>query len=146
MDLGASSPFSPGCTDPDLVTLFKGWVYLSTAPHGDFSGSRLQGFFAAGTCFVDLYRIAINGQVPRCTFGAPLSAEQWSGVFIVPGSAREGDLPAGTIPVGALDLTVLRAVDDGWIETLSVVNHSEREREVEVVLEWNCPLSDPQAL
>jgi glycogen debranching enzyme len=144
-ELGAPSPFSPGCTDPDLVTLFKGWVYLSTAPHGDFSGRRLQGFFAAGTCFVDLYRLSVNGRTPRCTFGAPLSSQRWSGVYIVPGSAREGDLPAGAVPVGALDLSILRAVDDGWTETLTLENHSERERTVDLVLEWNCPLSDSQA-
>jgi len=144
-ELGAPSPFSPGCTDPDLVTLFKGWVYLSSAPHGDFSGERLQGFFAAGTCFVDLYRLAVNGRTPRCTFGAPLSSERWSGVFIVPDSAKEGDLPAGSIPTGALDLTILRSVDDGWSETLTLENHSERERRVELDLEWNCPLRDPQA-
>ena len=49
--------------------------------------------------FVDLYRLSVNGRTPRCTFGAPLSSERWSGVFIIPGSAREGwDRPGADPP------------------------------------------------
>jgi glycogen debranching enzyme len=128
-------------TDPDLVTLFRGWSCLSTAPHGDIPGGRLQGFFAAGTCLVDAYRWTVNGASPRCTLGAQLSSDRWSGVFVVPGSAREGDLPAGSIPDGSLDAILLRVVEEAWIETLTLRNNSRRARDVELAFEWSCPLA-----
>jgi glycogen debranching enzyme len=130
------------CTEPDLVTLFSGWTRLSTAPHGDIPGGRLQGFFAAGTCLVDYYRWTVNGLAPRCTLGAQLSSNEWAGVFVVPGSVREGRLPGGSIPEGSLDVTVRRVLDGSWTEALTVRNHSHRPRTITLALEWNSPLMD----
>lgn len=137
-------PFTPGRADPDLVTLFRGWAYLSFPPRGDIPGGRLQGFFAAGACLVDRYRILVNGRAPRCSFGAQSTSDRWGGVFVVPGSSVEGDLPAQSIPVGALELTVLRNVAECWTESLTLRNNSCRARSAELVLEWNCPIEDAQ--
>jgi glycogen debranching enzyme len=135
----------PGRTDPDLVSLFRGWSCLTTAPHGEIPGGRLQGFFAAGTLLMDFYRITVDGRTPRCTFSAPLAADRWSGIFIVPDSAREGDLPPGTVPRGSLEMTIDRQVNGAWMETLTVRNNASEARPVEVVLEWKCPVADPQS-
>ena len=136
--------FAPGRTDPDLITLFKDWSYLTTGPQGDLEGGRLQGFFAGGTCLVDLYRIFVNRKRPRCSFAAQTRANHWTGSFIIPRSSNEGDLPAGKVPLGPIEVRLDRIVDGGWKETLSITNHAGRARRVELALEWNCPLRDTQ--
>src|SRR5438128_5683226 len=94
----AHGAFAQGRTDPNLVTLHKDWSYLNTDPHGEMTGQPLEGFFTAGTRFVSAYRVWADRREPVRTFNASLSHNQWYGLFMVPGSMEEGDLPEGTVP------------------------------------------------
>jgi glycogen debranching enzyme len=131
-----------GNTDPDLITLFKGWARLSTDPHGQLSSQPLQGFFFAGTRLVTQYRLKVNEKPLLRTFSIQGAANQWCGVFMVPGTLTQGRLEDLQIAEGSAEVSIRRHVETEWHETIRVRSHSHQPRSVQLELELACPVWD----
>jgi glycogen debranching enzyme len=106
------------------------------------SGRPLEGFFEADTQLVTRYEWRINGVVPQCTFSAQTAANQWIGVFYLPGSMEEGDLPEGTLPRGSIEMRVRRAINGAWRESIDIRRHGSKSQRVELSLRLACPIGD----
>jgi len=131
-----------GNTDPDILTLFKGWARLSTDPHGQLSGRPLEGFFLAGTRLVTHYRLKVNDRSLSRTFSIQSSSHQWCGVFLVPGTLTQGKLAEGQIAEGSVEVSVRRSINGEWHETIRIRSHSNQSRHVKLELELSCPIAD----
>jgi glycogen debranching enzyme len=131
-----------GNTDPDILTLFKEWARLSTDPHGQLTGKPLQGFFFAGARIVTQYRLRANGRELSRTFSLQGSANQWSGVFLVPGTLTQGKLADLEVAEGSVEVSIRRHLDCEWLETIRVRSHSSKPRSVDLEIELACPVWD----
>lgn len=131
-----------GNTDPDILTLFKGWARLSTDPHGQLKGEPLQGFFFAGARIVTQYRLRANGKPLSRTFSIQGSSNQWCGVFMVPGTLTQGTLPDLEVAEGSAEVSIRRHLEGEWLETVRVRSHSSKPRELNLELEFACPVWD----
>ena len=134
--------FGQGRSDPDCMTLFRGWTRLTTDPRGDMESRPLEGFFYAGTQLVTHYQIRVNGHKLVRTFAIQSAANQWSSVFLVPGTMEQGNLPAGRIPEGSVELRILRSVDRGWLESIRLFNYGSDKRKLLLEIELGCPIGD----
>lgn len=130
--------------DPDVVMLFSGWARLVSGSLGDISGAPVEGFVHGDTRYVSGYRLALDGSPAKRTMTSLTSPSRWCGVFVDPRSGDQGDLDDGIVPRGALELTVLRSIEQGWVETLSLFNHSHHPAIARVSVELVCPLDDVQ--
>lgn len=131
-----------GNTDPDILTLFKGWARLSTDTYGQLTGEPLQGFFFAGTRIVTEYRLRANGKDLSRTFSIQSSANQWCGVFLVPGTLTQGKLADLQVAEGSVEVSVRRHLECEWLETVRVRSHSSKPRPLNLELELACPIWD----
>ncbi|MFL5813980.1 MAG: amylo-alpha-1,6-glucosidase [Bdellovibrionia bacterium] len=131
-----------GNTDPDILTLFKGWARLSTDPLGQLTGRPLQGFFFAGARIVTQYRLRANGKTLSRTFSIQGSANEWCGVFLVPDTLTQGTLSDLEVAEGSVEVSIRRHLNNEWLETIRVRSHSSTPRHVNLELELACPVWD----
>lgn len=136
------APCAQARAEPETTTLFRGWTRLTTDEHGAMRGAPLHGFFAGGTRFVTHYELTLDGKPVGHRLGAQLAANEWTTIGAVVHSGDAGDLPAGTLPRGSLELRLLRRVGDGWSELVIVRNNGAQPREVTLELALCCPILD----
>jgi len=129
-------------SDPDSITLFKGWSRLTTTHHGEMASRPLEGFFRAGTQLVTHYKVEVDGKFPIRTLCTQLSTQEWCGVCLVPKTLAQGNLPTGQIPDGSLELRVLRHLEATWNESLRLRNYGVRGKSVQLKIELGCPIAD----
>lgn len=106
------------------------------------SSKPLEGYFDSGTLLVSHYQLRINERPLRNTYSAPISPHEWCAICVVPDSAESGNLPAGSIPLGSIDARILRAIDQGWNESIRVTNQAVVPRKISVQIQIGCPIGD----
>src|SRR5579885_3680612 len=138
--------FAQARAQPLTITLFEGWTRLTTDDHGEMQGAPLQGFFAGDTRFLTHYCLKINGGNVSHRLSAQLSSNEWSTVGAVLNSVEQGNLPEGTLPKGSIELRVLRRIEQGWSEIITLKNNGQAPRKVHFELELCCPILDQEFL
>jgi glycogen debranching enzyme len=120
----------------NLVSILDGNTFVVSDQCGDINATPTDttGLFAWDTRFLSRWLLTVNGQTPNSLSTDDL--EYFSAQFyLVPAT--------GTIYVDA-DLSIIRqrAVGNGFHEELSLLNHSDKEHDLEVRLEVGCDFAD----
>src|SRR5437660_12480249 len=120
----------------DLVKLLDGNTFVVSDGRGDIEASLTDptGLFSFDTRFLSKWVLTLDGQRLN-----PLSVDDLhyfeTRFFLVPGT--------GTVYVDAkLSVIRQRAVDDGFRENITVLNHDQRPAEVTVRIEAGCDFAD----
>jgi glycogen debranching enzyme len=136
--------FAQARAEPSVITLVKGWTRLTTNDHGEMHGEPLQGFFFAETQMISHYEMKVNGKHVKHRLAVQLAADQWSSTGAILGSGDSGNLPEGALPKGAIEVRVLRKVDQGWTEWVLIKNNGIPARKIEFELSLVSPMHDSE--
>jgi glycogen debranching enzyme len=112
--------------------------------HGEMHGAPMQGFYAAETQMLSHYEMRVNGSPVRHRLAVQLAPHEWSSNGSVLDSADSGNLPAGTLPKGSIEVRILRRIDQGWTERIVIKNNGAQRRHVDFELTLICPMRDSQ--
>ena len=120
----------------NLVQILDGNTFVVSDPRGDIEASATDptGLFSFDTRFLSRWVLTVGGQRLAALSTDDLQYFE-TRFFLVPGT--------GTVYVDA-KLTVIRrrAVDDGFREQLTILNHDERPVEVLVRMDADCDFAD----
>ncbi|MCU1667246.1 MAG: amylo-alpha,6-glucosidase [Blastococcus sp.] len=120
----------------NLVQILDGNTFVVSDPRGDIEASATDptGLFSFDTRFLSRWVLTVGGQRLAALSTDDLQYFE-TRFFLVPGT--------GTVYVDA-KLTVIRrrAVDDGFREQLTILNHDERPVELLVRMDADCDFAD----
>lgn len=136
--------FAQGRIEPERITLFQEWTRLTTDNHGEMHGEPIIGFYCANTRLMTRHRIELNGASVAHRLSVQLKANEWSSVGAVLHSSEQGNLPSGSRPEGATELRILRKVDGGLGELITVKNGRNSTRKIHLVIHFACPIQDDE--
>jgi len=119
-----------------LVQILEGNTFVVSDTRGDIEASATDptGLFSFDTRFLSRWVLTVNGQRLSALSTDDLQYYE-TRFFLVPAT--------GTVYVDAkLSVIRQRAVDDGFREQITVLNHDERPTEVTVRIEAGCDFAD----
>jgi glycogen debranching enzyme len=118
------------------ISILDGSTFLVSSPNGDIDASptQAQGLFYQDMRHLSKWKLTING-IPLDVLSTDAVEYYYSQHFCVP--------PTGTIYKNpAISVVRRRFVGDGFVEDLTVINHSTEAEEVELRLETECDFAD----
>jgi glycogen debranching enzyme len=102
------------------------------------------GYYASETRLLSRYELTINDEPVKHRLSVQTDANEWSSSGAILHSDIYGNLNEGEIPKGSLELGVLRKIEKGWRDRISVRNNGIDVKEIHFVLKLSSPISDIQ--
>jgi glycogen debranching enzyme len=100
------------------------------------------GLYVHQTRILSRYRYLLDGEPPHAVVLATPTAHAWMGYYVAPAHRAGTRAPIGTVPQQVIELHASRAVGDGLMDELVLVNYTTEEAQLTLALEVDADFAD----